>query len=53
MLFAYKYNYATETNSKTEIYVYEIRVYHRARTTKQQRNNRLFIEMVARKQVYQ
>lgn len=48
MLFVYKYNY-TETNSETEIYVYETMVYHRARTTKQQRNNRLFIEIVTKK----
>ena len=53
MLFEYKYSYTTETNSETEIYVYEIVVYHRARTTKQQRNNGLFIEMVTRKPVYQ
>lgn len=53
MLFAYKYNYTTETNSETEIYVYESVVYHRVGTTKQQRNNGLFIEMVTRKPVYQ
>lgn len=48
VLFVYKYNY-TETNSETEIYVYETMVYCRARTTKQQRNNRLFIEIVTKK----
>lgn len=48
ILFVYKYNY-TETNSETEIYVYETMVYHRARTTKQQRNNRLFIEIMTKK----
>lgn len=35
--------------TQNEIYAYEIRYITEPQTTKQQRNNRLFIEMVTRK----